>query len=110
MLVTILVAILIVAGVFFLMASTIGLIRFPDFYTRSHAMGKADTMGLVLLIAGLAIYNGCELSTFKLIFIIVFIMIANPTATHVIVRAALRSGLRLWTRKEAGGNEGDDTT
>ena len=110
MLVTIVMAVLTVSGVFFLMASTIGLIRFPDFYTRSHAMGKADTLGLVLLIAGLAIYNGWELSTLKLVLIIVFILIANPTATHVIVRAALRSGLSLWTRKAANGDKGDHKT
>ena len=106
MLITIVVAVLTVGGVFFLMASSIGLIRFPDFYTRSHAIGKADTLGLVLLIAGLAIYNGWELSTLKLVLIIVFILITNPTATHIIVRAAIRSGLSLWTRKAANGDEG----
>ncbi len=98
---------LVVSGVFFMAVSAIAMLRFPDFYTRSHAMGKADTLGLVLLMAGLGIYSW-ELSSLKLLFVMVFIMIANPTATHAIVKAALKSGLPIWTRKEAGsdGREG----
>ena len=101
--------ILIVAGLFFLTVSSIGLLRFPDFYTRTHAVGKSETLGTILTLTGLAIYNGWELSTFKILFIIAFVVVANPTATHAIARAALRSGLPLWTRKKiANGDTGSD--
>ena len=86
--------VLVLGGVFFLLVSSIGLIRLPDFYTRTHAVGKSDTLGIMLTLAGLAVYNGLELSTVKIVIIILFVMLANPTATHAIARAALQSGIR----------------
>jgi len=93
-------------GVFFLTVSAIGLLRLPDFYARTHAVGKSETLGTILLLSGLAVYNGWELSTIKILFIPLFVLIANPTATHAISRAALRSGLAPWTRKKEP--EGED--
>jgi len=93
--------ILIVAGVFFLTVSALGLLRFPDFYARTHAVGKSETLGSILVLSGLAVYNGCELSTVKILFILFFVLIASPTATHAIARAALRTGLQPWTRTRA---------
>ncbi len=107
---TILAAVMMLGGAFFLIVSCIGLIRFPDFYTRTHAVGKSETLGAILLLAGLAIYNGWEVSSLKVLFIVVFILIANPAATHAILRAAFRSGLEPWTRKgeQNGRNNGTD--
>lgn len=96
---TVLGAILVLSGVFFLTASSIGLIRLPDFYSRNHAVGKSETLGAMLVLAGLAIYNGFALVSLKLLLIVVFVALANPTATHAISRAALRSGLEPWVRK-----------
>jgi len=96
---TVLSAILIVCGVFFLMASCVGLLRLPDVYTRAHAVGKSETLGALLVLAGLAIYNGLAVSTLKILVILVFIVIASPTATHAVLLAALRSGLEPWTRE-----------
>jgi multicomponent Na+:H+ antiporter subunit G len=92
---------LIVAGVFFLTVSALGLLRLPDFYARTHAVGKSETLGSILTLSGLAVYNGLELSTVKILFILVFVLVANPTATHAIARAALRTGLQPWTGKKA---------
>ncbi|MBA7471982.1 Na(+)/H(+) antiporter subunit G1 [subsurface metagenome] len=97
---TIVAMVLMVGGVFFLTVSSIGLLRLPDFYARTHAVGKSETLGAILTLSGLAVYNGWELSTFKILFILIFVLIANPTATHAIARAALRSGLAPWTRKK----------
>jgi len=96
--------VLMISGAFFLLVSAIGLLRLPDFYARTHAVGKSETLGTILVLSGLAIYNGWELSTIKILFVVVFALIANPTATHAISRAALRSGLQPWTRKENPGN------
>lgn len=92
--------ILVVGGLFFLTVSAVGLLRFPDFYSRLHAVGKSETLGAILLLAGLAVYNGWELSTIKILLILVFVLIASPTATHAISQAALHSGLQPWTRKK----------
>ncbi len=96
----ILAVVLMIGGTFFLTVSAIGLLRLPDFYSRTHAVGKSETLGTILILSGLAVYNGWELSTIKILFIVIFALIANPTATHAISRAALRSGLQPWTRKK----------
>lgn len=89
---------LMVGGIFFLAVSAVGLLRFPDFYTRLHAVGKSETLGTILLLAGLAVYNGWELSTAKIVLILVFVLVANPAATHAISQTALHCGLQPWTR------------
>jgi len=86
-------------GFFFTTVAAIGVIRFPDFYTRLHASGKGDTLGVAMSIIGLAIYNGFNLISLKLMFIVVFIFLANPIGTHVLSRAAYRSGIKPWVRK-----------
>ncbi len=88
------------AGTAFLLLGSIGIVRFPDFYSRMHAMSKPDTMGLVLTLTGLALYHGWDLVSLKLILGVFFIAIANAAATHVLGRAALKNGLKPWTRKE----------
>ncbi len=88
--------ILIVAGLFFFFTGTAGLLRFPDVYTRLHAAGKCDTLGAQLILLGIAVTNGVNLVSLKLLLITVFIMLANPTATHAMLRAALYSGELLW--------------
>lgn len=107
---TVLAVVLMLGGAFFLTVSCIGLIRLPDFYSRNHAVGKSETLGAMLVILGLAVYNGLAVSSLKLLFILVFVAIANPTATHAILRAALRTGLEPWTRKrkQSGGSSGSD--
>ena len=96
---TVLAIILIVGGLFFLLVSSLGIIRLPDFYSRIHAVGKSETLGAILLLCGLAAYNGFEMNSLKLIVIAVFIALANPTATHAISRAAFRSGLQPWVQR-----------
>lgn len=86
-------------GFFFTAVAAIGVIRFPDFYTRLHAAGKGDTLGMALSIIGLAIYHGFNLVSLKLLLIVFFIFLANPLGTHVLSRAALKTGIQPWTRK-----------
>ena len=88
-------------GLFFILVGSIGLLRFPDFYTRLHATGKCDTLGTGLIIMGLVLYHflhysGSLLVPAKLVFLVFFIFIANPTATHAIMKAADETGLKPW--------------
>lgn len=94
-------SILLVGGALFLFVSCVGLLRLPDFYTRAHAVGKAETLGSMLILAGLALHNGAELSSLKLLLILLVIAVTNPTATHALTRAAIRSGLKIWTAGKA---------
>ena len=101
---TVIAIILIAAGVFFLTVSALGLLRLPDFYARTHAVGKSETLGSILVLSGLAVFNGWELNTVKILFILFFVLIANPTATHAIARAALRTGHQPWVRPKTEQN------
>ena len=69
----------------------IGIVRFPDVYTRSHAAGVTDTGGAGLILIGLMLQGGATLVTVKLILILVFIFFTSPTATFALVHAAYES-------------------
>ena len=98
-------ALLIIIGFIFFVGGSVGMIRLPDFYSRLHAAGMLDTMGVFLSMAGLALYVvhefslGNLLSALKIILIVVFVFITSPTATHAIVDAGVRAGLKPWTKK-----------
>ena len=106
---TILAMIVMAAGVFFLAVSALGLLRFPDFYTRLHAVGKSETLGAMLVLGGLAILSGWQLESLKILLILVFVAVANPTATHAVLQAALFTGLEPWTAKTKPVPESEET-
>ena len=87
---------LMVIGLAFIMLGVLGILRLPDFYTRLHAMGKCDTLGVALVLVALAIHEGVSLYSLKILLISVCIGVANPTATHALGRAAYRAGLIPW--------------
>ena len=86
-----------VLGFFFIFTGALGILRFPDFFTRLHAMGKTDTLGVALMAFGLAILEGTTFNGVKILFIILFVGLASPTATHALGRAAHRAGLVPWS-------------
>ncbi len=86
--------IFIIAGLFFLMVGSIGIVRLPDFYTRTHATSKSDTLGLLLVMVGLTIYEGWNLNTAKFFLISLFIALANPIGAHALARVANLRGIK----------------
>lgn len=94
---------LLAAGLFFSGVASLGVLRLPDFYARLHAVGKAETLGVLLTLTGLAVWQGLTLTTLKLLFVAVFFFLTNPTATHAIARAALRTGTRPLTAEPEQG-------
>ena len=92
--------VLVGSGAFFLLMGAIGLLRFPDFYTRMHAAGKCDTLGSLLVLTGLACNEGLALASVKILVMALFILVTSPTAAHAIARAAHRNGLAFWTNEE----------
>ena len=76
----------------------IGMHRFPDFYTRTHAAGITDTLTAALFLLGLGFQAGLTLASFKLFLIFVFIFFTSPTASHSLVNAAMLGGLKPWVR------------
>lgn len=87
---------LILGGGFFL-AGTVGLLRFPDVYTRLHALTKADNLGLGLVVAGLAVQAESWAAVGKLALIWLLVLVASAFACHLVARAALRRGIAPWS-------------
>lgn len=81
-------ALLLVSGTSFLLISALGLARFPDFWTRAHAVAKAETLGLVLVFVGLIVLNRFGPGSLQLALIAAFSLLVNPTAIHALARSA----------------------
>lgn len=86
--------ILIIAGSAFTLVGALGILRFPDFWSRLHAASVTDSAGVILLLAGMSIQAGWTLIAAKLVIIFAFLFITGPTSTHAVANAALVSGLR----------------
>lgn len=95
----ILTAALLAFGCFLMLSAAIGMLRFPDFYSRIHPAGKADTLGILFIFAGLIVHEGLSLVSLKLLIIIAFLLIASPTATHALAKAAHIAGLKHWKKE-----------
>ncbi|MBI9082245.1 MAG: monovalent cation/H(+) antiporter subunit G [Desulfobacterales bacterium] len=104
----ILITIILAVGLFFFLGGAIGILRFPDFYSRLHPAGKLDTMGLLMTMFAMSLYTaqsmtmGGILTALKIMLIVVFVFITSPTATHAIVDAGVRAGLSPWIKEETG--------
>lgn len=90
----ILASLFLVTGATFVLIGSFGLWRLPDFYTRLHAAGITDTLGLSLMLIGMMFLAGLTLVTAKLVFIFLLVLLTSPTATHAVANAALTVGLR----------------
>jgi len=84
-------------GAAFVVIGGIGVLRMPDLFTRMHAAGLTDTLGTILILAGLMIQAGATLSTTKLILILIFLLFTSPTASYALANAALAAGLKPMT-------------
>ncbi len=98
--------VLVALGAGSLLIASIGVNRLPDFFTRSHAASKPDTLGLILTMLGLSVHEGLDLNTIKLLLIVVLVAIANPVATHALGRAAISNRQIPWLRGQSRPDRG----
>ncbi|MEE9440884.1 MAG: monovalent cation/H(+) antiporter subunit G [Candidatus Thermoplasmatota archaeon] len=99
----IIIYILLGIGVFFNLLAGVGLLRFPDVYTRLHAGTKCTTFGSIFLVGSVVLLglknwwtgdtNGSVLAIHSVIALVA-ILVTNPTGAHAIARAAHRSGVK----------------
>lgn len=94
--------IFIITGALLGIAGGIGIHRFPDFYSRLHAVGITDTMCAAAFLIGLGMQTGISIASFKLLLIFVFLFFSSPTATHALADAAMLSGLKPELDPELG--------
>ncbi|MGK0189746.1 MAG: multicomponent Na+:H+ antiporter subunit G [Verrucomicrobiales bacterium] len=116
--VTIISVALICAGLVFFLGAAVGLVRFPDFYTRMHAAGKGDTLSTIMILLGIALYQFHDLAevhsfgeflehfkiellvAIKVTAISVLIMLTSPTSTHALMEAGHDDGVEPFTRDD----------
>lgn len=85
-------SVLIIAGSFFGVVGAIGLLRFPDFYTRIHAAGVTDSLCAILVLGGLMFLSSSWLIAVKLLMVLFFLLFTTPTASYALARSALKEG------------------
>ncbi len=97
----VLISIFMLGGLFFFMVGTIGILRFPDVFTRAHSAAKCDTLGALLCMLALILYNGFDFVSLKIFLIIIFVWVTSPIATHLIAKAEY---IRLANKNDGSEN------
>ena len=95
-------ALLVIGGGFFLVVGALGLVRLPDLFTRLHAAGVGDTLGVGLFVLGFMLLADFGSVTVKLALVLVFLLLTGPVATHALAKAALHGGLRPAAARSPG--------
>lgn len=87
-------------GLVFIFFGTLGIIRFPDIYTRLQTSSKCDAAGAVALLVGLMVREGFDSLSLRILIILVFLLLTNPVASHAIARSAAIRGIKPWRKKK----------
>lgn len=95
-LIDILTGLVIIIGAVFTLVASLGIVRFPDVYSRSHAASKAGTLGSGLLLFALALYAGDLGVASRAFAAFLFLLLTAPIAAHLLVRAAYFVGHKAW--------------
>ena len=95
-----------VVGLVFFLGAAVGMVRFPDFYTRMHAAGKGDTLSTMLMLIGFALFTMDDFSLsswllfVKIMGVVLFIFISTPTSSHALMRAAFEDDEMPMTEED----------
>ena len=112
MIIDILSILLMASGLFFFLGAAVGIVRFPDFYTRMHAAGKGDTLSTMLITGAMALqvlhhFDWAHwtdlLVVVKIMAIAILIMLTSPTSTHALMQAGYDDGIEPVTRPKKKG-------
>ena len=93
-------AALLLLGGFFYFAGTVGLLRFPDVYTRLHALAQVDNLGLGCVLAGLALQADSLTVAITLLLIWPLALAASAGVGYAIARRAEALGIRPWRKED----------
>jgi len=92
--------VLLCIGAFFFFAGTLGLLRFPDVYSRLHALSKADNLGLGCILLGLALQSESLAAALKLLLIWPLVLAASAGVSYAIARRADTHGIKPWQKEK----------
>jgi multicomponent Na+:H+ antiporter subunit G len=94
---------LLLLGSFFTIVGALGMVRMPEIFTRMHAASVIDTLGVGLLIAGMALQAGFTLVTLKLLFLLALFVFTGPIVTHALAQACLHEGVKPLLSEDRRG-------
>ena len=95
-------------GSFFILVSSLAVLRLPDYFSRIHGAGITDTLGAGLILLGLALQAGLSLVSVKLFLTLLFMMLTGPVTVHAMARTAYRLGLEPVLAEEKDGDDRPD--
>ncbi len=79
-------------GSFFVITGAVGMLRMPDYFSRCHPAGVTESAGIPIILIGYIFETGFEITSIKLVLLLIFLILTGPTATHALSKAALMSG------------------
>ncbi len=88
-----------VIGALCVLVGSLGVLRFPDFFSRVHATGITETVGIGFIFAGLFVEAGFSLVLVKLLIVLIFVFFTSPTSSHALAKTAIHAGLAPLTQK-----------
>lgn len=99
---------LLLVGAVLAVIGTIGVLRFPDFYTRLHAASVTDTAAVTLAVIGMALLAPSAAVVFKLVVVWLFLFLTGPTSSHALANAAHTAGLQPMIGRLGESDGGDE--
>ncbi len=90
--------ILLFSGLGIMIVGSVGILKLPDFFTRTHAASKVDTVGIVVALIGIAFLGHGSIEGDKALLAAFLIMLTNPVSAHALAKAAYDSGLTPWRK------------
>ncbi|MDO4382885.1 MAG: monovalent cation/H(+) antiporter subunit G [Eubacteriales bacterium] len=112
---TVISAVLIGVGTIFLWIAAVGIVRFPDFYSRLHAGGIGDTLGALLITLGIMVKTGLTLLSVKVFIVFLIYLITNPLGTNLIILEAVHAkdyqgyNRKVLRKKNPRSEKGDES-
>ena len=97
------------AGPVFMAVSVAGVLKFPYFFSRLHAIGLGQSLGIGFCCIGLFIYQGPDITGLKILFVLFVSMRAGPIGTHIIDRVAFREGISRAENEKNAGERSDSS-
>ncbi len=92
-------AILVLTGALFILTAAVGVVRLPDVLCRAHAVAKALTLGMFLMLLGLWVHLGESDVALKILLAIFFQVVTIPVASHLVALLALQKNLPRWKQR-----------
>jgi multicomponent Na+:H+ antiporter subunit G len=89
-------AVFILSGSLLMLIAAVGLVRLPDVLCRAHAVAKALTLGIFLLLLGMWVSHGEAAATFRILLAILFQVMTIPVASHLVALLAFQKDLPRW--------------